>query len=372
VSDPFNPDTDGDGLSDFVEFDLSGGESAVPVPSNPRSADTDGDGLTDRQELVGIVVRELGIITLNPVDADVDNDMRSDGDEAEFVDLELKRWIVVTEGKAPYRVFSDPRFADADFDGLVDGQEFGGQYRTDPNNSDTDGDQRGDGAEVSSGDNPLVAALEEAIRVTVVAQYIIFTEDGDSDAWSEVTTKLQVRLPDATGIAGLSNNVVDVLNAYHDKIDDRGPWVDFDLNGTLDGANPSNGDWYYFSRDGYNLPLSQRSYSFTLAKGQRFAVEGLVREDDTEEGAIGFYEQFQFGGLDGIPAFKTPLELDAYPEMPKSPEDAVRTVFSYDDIASKPIQQYYFQFNSSGFPMTQVGNADWGFVGELSFVIIVE
>ena len=41
---------------------------------------------------------DIGIIKTDPLDADTDNDMRSDGDEAELEDVELKRWVVRATG----------------------------------------------------------------------------------------------------------------------------------------------------------------------------------------------------------------------------------------------------------------------------------
>lgn len=144
TSDPFNPDTDGDGLSDGAEFALR---------TKPDSKDTDGDGLTDAQEVLGFSLRDLGIIVLDPTDADTDNDKRSDGAEAELVDIEANRWIVRVVGQDPYRVFSDPLQADADFDTLVDGDEFA--QGTDPTLANTDGDVRDDAEEVAVGTRPL-------------------------------------------------------------------------------------------------------------------------------------------------------------------------------------------------------------------------
>jgi hypothetical protein len=372
-------DSDNDGLTDYEEFFLR---------TDPSSKDTDGDGIDDRVEYLGFALGhkvgadDIGIIKTDPLDGDTDNDMRSDGDEAELVDVELKRWVVratgsVAEGEVgpstAYQVFSHPLVADADFDGLVDGEEFFGLagaavvYRTDPNNANTDGDKRNDGDEVRGNLNPLV----EDIRITVVAEYIVFTQDGDADHWSEITTRLSVRHPDEAGIAGLSeNHVVDVLDAYNPFIDDRGPWVDVNNDGVPDGPGSGISDAYYFSRDTYNLPVDQRSYSFGLAKGQRFAVEGVVREDDAPNN---FFE-FVLGGLDGIRAFKAPMAAEADPAPPQNDDDWVRTVFSYDELAVAPSDflHLYFRFDADEFPITSVGSNDWGFKGELAFYIIID
>lgn len=159
TSDPNKVDTDGDGFDDFEEFGLG---------LNAKSADTDGDGLNDLIEVKGFALKhkigekDLGIITTNPLDADTDNDLRSDGAEAELQDVELYRWVVRVVGGIPYRVFSNPLVADADFDGLVDGQEHS-YHQTDPNNGNTDGDLRNDGEEFDNRTNPLVTDAKVTI-----------------------------------------------------------------------------------------------------------------------------------------------------------------------------------------------------------------
>lgn len=127
--------------------------------TNPRLADTDGDGLTDFQEV------QLGT---DPLDADTDDDLLSDG-----VEVNTPRRIAVP-GMAPYVVHSDPLLADADLDLLVDGQEVA--YGTDPTKSDTDGDGASDKLEVdrnvdadpNNNTNPLVR--DQLLRITYEMQ----------------------------------------------------------------------------------------------------------------------------------------------------------------------------------------------------------
>ena len=191
-------DSDGDGLTDYEEFFLG---------TDAQSADTDGDGIDDRSEVLGYSLghavdgKDLGLIKTDPLDADTDDDMRSDGAEAERQDIELNRWVVRVaggsaagaKGATAYRVYSNPLIADADFDGLVDGQEFLAQ--TDPNNANTDGDLRDDGVEVRSGTNPLAADT----RVTVVVTTL------SAPAGLNFDLQLNVRPPDAAGVGGLSD-----------------------------------------------------------------------------------------------------------------------------------------------------------------------
>ncbi|MDA7515943.1 leucine-rich repeat protein, partial [Akkermansiaceae bacterium] len=87
--------------------------------------DTDGDGLSD--------YREQNLTNTNFEVVDTDEDGLSDGEE-------------VTLG-------TDPLVADTDVDGIVDGSEAG--FGTDPLVADTDEDGVLDGAETSAGTNPL-------------------------------------------------------------------------------------------------------------------------------------------------------------------------------------------------------------------------
>jgi hypothetical protein len=189
-------DSDLDGLTDFEEFFLK---------TNPNAADTDGDGIKDVIELLGyslphkVADEDLGIITTLMLDADTDNDKRSDGAEAELVDVELDRWVVRVDGQTPIRVFSNPLVADADFDSVVDGDEFAfdplnPKRHTDPNNGNTDGDGRDDGVEIAAGTNPLAVD----VRVTVIAQSV------ETSAPGQFNFALNVRPPDPAGVGGLS------------------------------------------------------------------------------------------------------------------------------------------------------------------------
>jgi outer membrane protein assembly factor BamB len=93
---PFDPDTDGDGLSDGDEIDLHGTEVNDP--------DTDDDELSDGDE-----IEVYGTDPLNP---DTDDDLLPDGEEI--------------------RIGTDPLVQDTDGDGVIDGREV--IYGTDPLN----------------------------------------------------------------------------------------------------------------------------------------------------------------------------------------------------------------------------------------------
>jgi hypothetical protein len=86
-TDPSNPDTDGDGLSDGVEVNQYG--------TDPRNKDTDGDTLTDG--------REVNDLHTSPKNPDSDGDGLTDN-------------VEVSTG-------SNPLAADSDGDGIVDGAD---------------------------------------------------------------------------------------------------------------------------------------------------------------------------------------------------------------------------------------------------------
>lgn len=117
-TDPQNPDTDGDGLSD--------GEELYKHGTDPLVADTDNDGVSDGDEVL--------VYGTDPLNPDSDGDGISDGDEI-FV----------------YR--TNPLNPDSDNDGLTDYEELF-VYGTDPNNRDTSGDGFTDGQAVEMGRDP--------------------------------------------------------------------------------------------------------------------------------------------------------------------------------------------------------------------------
>lgn len=122
TGDKFTADFDGDGLTDYLEWQFG---------SDLSVADTDRDGLDDGGEY---------FYQTNPFDADSDNDGFTDGDE-------------VKDGFNPLGT----GVLDSDGDGLDDPQEF--FYSTDRYSIDTDGDGYSDKTEVDHGFDPLGPGL---------------------------------------------------------------------------------------------------------------------------------------------------------------------------------------------------------------------
>jgi len=123
-TDPLDTDTDDGGVPDGQEV-LDGTDPLDPSDDVPGDVDSDGDGLTDAEE---------DLLGTDPLDPDSDDDGLDDGEE---IDLG-----------------TDPLDSDSDDDGLLDGTEVN-DTETDPTNPDTDGGGIGDGDEVENGTDPL-------------------------------------------------------------------------------------------------------------------------------------------------------------------------------------------------------------------------
>jgi hypothetical protein len=204
-SNPSDPDSDNDNLPDYIEWVLGTSPwydcdpadtdcfDDYPDPNlTAPGHDTDGDGLSDYEEWDGVVPPQLldelafcdqipncaGYIPndvafeTDPVLADTDGDNLNDGDE-------LAGWMVyLAGGPAGYPVFSDPLVADTDLDGWGDGDEHA--YGTDPGDADTDGDGTLDPVEPTriATDGTARDPLVQDQRVTIAFDWFYVTEDG--------------------------------------------------------------------------------------------------------------------------------------------------------------------------------------------------
>ena len=128
---PYDPDTDHDGLSDpyelYPKFPLN--------PTNPNDPDSDDDGLSDGEEYYGIHNTFSNQYT-NPNIPDSDNDGLSDYEE-----------VFGTNNNGFDNEPTDPNNDDTDNDGWLDGEEVN-DYNTDPNDPDNHPSDGGGGAPV--------------------------------------------------------------------------------------------------------------------------------------------------------------------------------------------------------------------------------
>jgi outer membrane protein OmpA-like peptidoglycan-associated protein len=134
-TDPENPDSDGDGLIDGLEFNQ--------YKTNPLGQDSDLDGLNDNEE-----VRNY---TTDPNKMDTDSDGLSDGDEVLKYKTDPLREDSDNDGIKDFdeitKFKSNPTKSDSDDDGLKDGDELN-KYKTSFTNKDTDNDGLTDGDEI--------------------------------------------------------------------------------------------------------------------------------------------------------------------------------------------------------------------------------
>jgi len=141
-TDPLKADTDGDVLNDGVEV--------TQYKTDPIKADTDSDGLTDSDE--------INKYRIDPLKADSDSDGLNDGDEVmKYKSDPLKSDADgdgIKDGDEALKFKTDPIKTDTEGDGLTDGDELN-KYRTDPLKVDTDDGGMNDGAEIKFAKNPL-------------------------------------------------------------------------------------------------------------------------------------------------------------------------------------------------------------------------
>lgn len=157
-----NFDSDGDGLSNYIEVQFT--------ETSPNNADTDGDGLSDYIEVIHTLTdpKERESVEKGVSDADID----SDEDGISNID-EIK-------------LGSSPSSEDTDMDGLDDGYEMN-ILKTNPIKADTDDDGLNDYEETQLGLNPLKPATdgtpdgERIIKQIIPADDSVFRDINTSD-----------------------------------------------------------------------------------------------------------------------------------------------------------------------------------------------
>lgn len=190
--DPLNPDSDGDGLLDGEEdlnhdghfdfllsdFDHSH-HGPIPGPAiphrmetNPCDPDTDHDGLTDWEELRGQANPPafLPFNPTNPLDHDTDNDWLFDGEEVSWVCTELTVMSLDNDGDG--LIDEDPVDGlDNDGDGLIDEDDVDFCVRyvpmLDPTNRDSNSDGFIDGLDPNPCNSQPIPIVVPVVRTPV-------------------------------------------------------------------------------------------------------------------------------------------------------------------------------------------------------------
>ena len=162
-TDPTNPDTDGDGLSDGLEV-------TVGLRTDPLLPDTDSDHLCDGNLAVGTIClagedrNANGVLDdgeSNPRLEDTDGggvhdyaewliDLTDVRDPTDDVGFDFDRDRLLNQDEALYG--ADPANRDTDEDSLTDGVEVRDGVRTDPADKDSDDDGLCDGPSVPNED----------------------------------------------------------------------------------------------------------------------------------------------------------------------------------------------------------------------------
>ena len=229
-TDPRNPDTDGDGLSDGQEVNARG--------TSPTNPDTDGDGLKDGEE--------VGRGT-NPLSTDSDGDGLPDGWE-------------VAQGLDPLDASGENGASgDADGDGLCNADERA--LGTDPRASDTDGDGVSDIQEICNGSDPADAADGGKPSAKFPDRGMRFDINGDYAAWSMTVAGLGPldRLSDTFSMAspGAGSERLRILkkgNSYRLTMQ----WLNSDGH--------TDPDWYCWQAKVNGLPTAPSYESYKAAR----------------------------------------------------------------------------------------------------------
>jgi len=253
ASNPNLPDSDFDGLPDFLERDIR---------SDPNQTDTDGDTLLDFDEFSdfesyaefttrfpGFVLSSTGSMQYGTsvIRTDTDGDTLTD----DFELLTGYRILVPSESSVRH-ILTDPLFGDTDLDSRWDNVELlAGTDATDP---DTDDDGRTDDVEFFRNTNPLVPD----IRVTARYQLLEFGTPGADLFWA---WKLR-----ATTGGNFPGGAVGTQKTFH-AYSDFGDNALYPLCGTLQFGGESF------------IPLEPNAYGrFNLRPGEGFSLSGSVQQ----------------------------------------------------------------------------------------------
>ena len=248
-TEPFNSDTDADGLTD--------GEEVNNYLTNPLTADSDGDGLLDRDE---IFVYDTAALV-----SDSDNDGVDDGREVNVYQTNANN-------------------SDTDNDGMLDGWEilYGLNPLIDDSQLDTDNDGVNNLAEFNAGSNPnpsyqiISEQIDNSAILTAqpidLAFNLRFSEDiGD------LTNNTSLSIPHVT-IAGSGD---DTLDYYRFTVTSTGTEVTIDIDNAFDLDNSNdrvNFDSYLvlFDSDGNRISTNDDSSTSAGQGGSTSSLDSYL------------------------------------------------------------------------------------------------
>lgn len=289
-SDPWDKDTDKDGISNYAEcWALFG------FFTDCFASDTDGDGLSDLEEICGYIdtgdetqMKEIyqdktdrasvmEAITnlsrtypyeLDPTNQDVDGDGLNDGDEISaganpnWVDSDLDG---LSDGDEVHVYKTDPTKRDTDGDGLLDSEEVFGTYGvvTDPTKRDTDGDGLSDGEEIFGFGFAPIEPSEHALT------YGEFLSGAYSGEYITVKAKVEKMRLDYN-----QTNYLVFLNPLESRDD----------AGRKRGVARVNSSWYYVFEHGEMVHVDSR-FGLALREGDTIVMVGKAGKflGDTRE-----------------------------------------------------------------------------------------
>jgi outer membrane protein OmpA-like peptidoglycan-associated protein/opacity protein-like surface antigen len=258
-TDPLNPDTDGDGISD--------GDEVLNYKTNPLKADSDGDGLSDGQE--------INTYKTDPNKGDTDGDGLTDGEEVQKYNTDPLRSDSdndgLTDGDEVAKFKTDPTKADTDGDGLTDGDEIN-KYKTDPLKADTDGGSVNDGMEILNKTNPLdpkddVPKRKEELTVSV----------GKAIVLEGVVFK--------TGSANITPESEDILTKAFNTLDQNRD-ISVEIRGYTDitGSRGLNMRLSQKRADAVKVWLVQRGILASRIKAKGYGPDNPIAPNTTPEG----------------------------------------------------------------------------------------
>ena len=163
-----NFDSDGDGLTDYIEVEIYG--------TNPHKADTDGDGLDDYFEIVWMETNPLKADDI--LKEDPDEDGLTNEQEAKY-NTDPYSKDTDDDGLTDFEeieIGTDPLLDDTDYDGLDDGYEVN-TSKTKPDEVDTDGDGLSDYEEIQLNLDPLKTATYDIPDKDYTIVQIISADD---------------------------------------------------------------------------------------------------------------------------------------------------------------------------------------------------